>query len=136
MGSPFSISGTATYYAGGGGASYFSSGGTYGTGGSGGGGGVGVTGTPNTGGGGGGGATATPQATATASATRETAVQMPETGIPPTAPSLWPTLLLMGFVMLLPVAGWFIWQRWFCWATPNGLNSMQPLPSQRALRLS
>ena len=68
-----------------------------------------ATATPSSGGGGG--ATTTPQATATAAATRETAVQMPETGIPPTAPSLWPTLLLMGFVMLLPVVGWFIWQR-------------------------
>lgn len=55
-------------------------------------------------------ATATPQATATATVTLETAVQMPETGIPPSSP-LWPTLLLMGFVTLLPLTGWFIWQR-------------------------
>lgn len=55
-------------------------------------------------------ATATPQATATIAATQETAVQMPETGIPPSSP-LWPTLLFMGFVTLLPLTGWFIWQR-------------------------
>jgi hypothetical protein len=57
-------------------------------------------------------ATATLQATATvtATATREMAAQMPETGIPPSSP-IWPTLLLMGFVMLLPLFAWFIWQR-------------------------
>ena len=66
-----------------------------------------ATSTPSSGGGG---ATATVQVTATAVATRETAVQMPETGIPPSYP-LWPTLVLMGLALLLPLAGWFFWQR-------------------------
>jgi len=69
-----------------------------------------ATSTPSSGGGEQ--ATATPQTAVTATAidTRETAVQMPETGIPPT-PSHWPTLLLMGIVALLPLTGWFMWQR-------------------------
>lgn len=71
-----------------------------------------ATSTPSSSGGGGGGgnATATPTATIAATATQVAAVQMPETGIPP-APPLWPTLLLMGLVGLIPLAIWFLWQR-------------------------
>lgn len=69
-----------------------------------------ATATPGSGDGGGGGATATPQTAATATATRETAGQMPETGIPPASP-IWPTLLLMALAMLLPWVVWYFWQQ-------------------------
>lgn len=70
-----------------------------------------ATSTPSSGGGGdGGGTTATATATIIAVATREIASKMPETGIPP-APPTWPTWLLMGLVVMLPLSAWFIWQR-------------------------
>jgi hypothetical protein len=69
-----------------------------------------ATSTPSASGGGGGGSAATVAATVTAVATNAVASKMPETGIPPT-PSAWPTWLLMGFVLLLPLTAWFIWQR-------------------------
>jgi hypothetical protein len=61
-----------------------------------------ATSTPNSGGG--------PTVTPAATATRETAVQLPETGIPPSPPA-WPTWLLMGLAVLLPPAVWIVWQR-------------------------
>lgn len=56
------------------------------------------------------GATATPMPEATIMATRETAVQMPNTGIPPAPPS-WPTWLLMAVGAMLPLTIWFFWRR-------------------------